>query len=228
MLDVASTRRRTLVGAAAGAMLVLGGATATAASTPAGAAAGRPAAVARAEHDLLRRSDFPAGWTASPMGTTGAGQTVGVDQIAACVGVPGRSFPADPPRATDPEFDQTTEDLSVDEEVTVFPTTTAAAAAFSVFADPRASTCAAAYLRRTGPHFTVRRLSFPALGARSTGLALSLPVTADGRTVTTLVDDVFVLTGRTEVVLDLTALGSPFPAALARSLATTAAGRAAR
>jgi len=202
----------------------------------AGASSAHAATVARAKKALLGLNDLPAGWTASPGGPTDQKDEVGVRQIASCLGVSTKTIAADPPESTGPEFDQTAEELSVNEQVQVFASAAGARADFAAIADPKAPACLTGYLNRTlvststtsavsTGKFSVSRLSFPAVGQRSTALALTLSVTDNAATIDTTLEVVVIVDNRTEATLNLTALTSSFPTQVADRLAATAARR---
>jgi len=202
----------------------------------AGAATGHSAAVAQAKKGLLRLSDFPTGWTSSPSTSTDQKNEVGAREIATCIGVPVKTLVANPPQATSPQFDQTTKNLSVTEQVAVLPTAAASRADTAALANPKAPGCLTAYLAKalatttssssvsTGA-LTVARLPFPRYGTASTAVTLTLPVEGSGVSITTVVDVVVVSQGKEQATVTLTSLNGGFPTALAKQLVATAARR---
>jgi hypothetical protein len=94
--------------------------------------------VAVARKALLVRSDFPKSWTTFP---SGGNSELGNAQIAQCLGIPKSVVDYNPPHASSPDFSDTNRGLSVDDEVSIFPSSTVATQQFKIYGSRHSLGC---------------------------------------------------------------------------------------
>jgi hypothetical protein len=190
---------------------------------------------------LLILSDLPAGWTAdsSSSGGSGLGGSGSNAQLAACLGVPAASLDSNHPTADSPTFSDPNGANTVDDEVQVFPTAAAAAADYSLFANPKTPTCITQLFNgplksqftdnlqpgQTLVSVTTAAKAFPRIADHSGDVEITFVVAMNGVNIKVFLDMVVITKGRSETTLTLTqpqVLGIP---TLGATLARTAAAR---
>ncbi len=219
------------IGAAAAAITL---ATSLASVAPAGASSS-PALMQQAQKALLRLSDMPAGWTKTKSSTPNS--NVGDAQLAHCIGVPTSIIAENPPSASSPQFEDKS-GLTINDQVTVFPSTANAAAEFASVANPKTPGCMTQLA--SGPlkaklfgktpagvsYGTVlvsptNRSTFPG----TAGYSLSVPVSEHGQTVNVTTTELFAVKGRLGQQITFTSAGESFSIGLEQHLASVAVGR---
>jgi hypothetical protein len=190
--------------------------------------------LALAKRSLVVLGDLPSGWTASGEISSGggSGSNVPLAEIATCLGVPASEIQENEPTENSPTFNDPTKSASVDDQVEVFPSATAAGIDFSTFANPKAPKCVAgilATLVKQGTQnnggtkigtITATRESFPDVGDHSGAIQLEVPVLPGD---TSVFFTIAVITrGPLETTLALSSTGTPFSAAVAQQVAHAA------
>lgn len=194
--------------------------------------------VAQARGDLLVLADMPAGWTTAKNPNTG-NSTLGDTQLARCIGVSRTLVAENPPSVNSPQFQDTSGTLSVDDNVTVFPSARNAATEFAIGANPKTARCMTALA--TGPLKSklfgkspkgtsygsplVSPVDPSAFGSGVAGFSLSVPVLTHGITVNVTVTQLETVRGRLGHQVTFTSVGSPFSIALEQHIMSVAAGR---
>lgn len=233
----------------AGALLVavvVSGAPAAASSSASAKAAQAKAKAeeAKAKRELLVRADFPAGWHGQGAVTTtdsngGSANFPGGSELAACLGISRHLLDLNTPTANGPTF-QTKSGLdSLQDSVTIFPSTRVAHQAAAAFRGSKVPGCMTAafagpakqsFQNAMGHGITVGTITVTLakralLTRHSTGLTLTFPATYQGVTLHTEVTFLSVFRGTSDNQLSLFSVRTPFPTSLARHLATVAYGK---
>jgi hypothetical protein len=208
------------------------------AATAGVAGAGNSPQIAQAKKDLLVLKDMPKGWTSSKSGNNN-NSTPGAAQLARCLGVPTRVIEESPPTAYSRQFSSKDQQLTVSDNVSIYPSAKAAQADFDIFTNPKSSACLtrnyngpgrALLAKETGAGKglgTVEVSREPAsdFAVHTANYVVFFPITTSETTInvqTTLVD---FIKGNEEQTVGLTSLDSTFPAPLSRHLTAVAAGR---
>ena len=228
-------QRRRSARAGLGAGLVL----ATLSSTLPLAAAGAsspPGGLRQAHKALLVLSDMPAGWTSKK--SSNPNSNVGDAQLAHCIGVPTSLIAENPPSAYSPEFQNKSGSLSVNDQVTVFPSAKNAAAELATVANPKTPGCMtqlasgplkAKLFGKTPAGVTLGtvlvsatdRSAFPG----TAGYSMSVPISGHGVTVNVTATELFAVKGRLGHQITFTSSNEPFSIGLEQHLASVAVGR---
>jgi hypothetical protein len=160
-------------------------------SMPATASTKSDVVVAR--EALLVRSDFPKSWSTFP---SGGNSELGNAQIAQCLGIPTSVVDYNPPHAISPAFTDTNRGLSVDDDVSIFPSSKVAAQQFNIYGSRRSVTCIgraydtasvkAAFARQLGKDFKVNTivalaLPKPSRVDESSAFELQIEITNSGK-----------------------------------------------
>ena len=228
-------QRRRSARAGLGVGLVL----ATLSSTLPLAAAGAsspPGELQQAHKALLVLSDMPAGWTSKK--SSNPNSNVGDAQLAHCIGVPTSLIAENPPSAYSPEFQNRSGSLTVNDQVTVFPSAKNAAAELATVANPKTPGCMTQLA--SGPLKTklfgktpagvtlgtilvsaTDRSAFPG----TAGFSMSVPISARGVTVNVTATELFAVKGRLGHQITFTSSGEPFSIGLEQHLASVAVTR---
>jgi hypothetical protein len=194
----------------------------------------------QARKALLVLSDMPAGWvtTRSPNNNS----IVGAAQLARCIGVPTSLITENPPSVNSPQFQNRAQTLTVNDNVSVFPSAKNAAAELAAIANPKTPGCmttlASGPLKSKLLGKTPKGTSYgtplvsptdPAtFGPGTAGYSLSVPVTvqgAGGGTVNVTVTQLFAVKGRLGQQITFTSIAVPFSIPLAQRLTSVAVGR---
>ncbi len=187
---------------------------------------------------LLVLGDMPAGWTKSKH-TNNGNSNVGAQQLARCIGVASKLISENPPSVNSPEFQDKQGALTVDDNVTVFPSAKNAAAEYATVTNPKTPSCMTALA--SGPLKTklfgkspkgtsygtplVSATAPGAFGPTAGGFSLSVPVSTHGVTVNVTVTQLFSVKGRLGQQVTFTSIGVPFSIPLEQHLTSVAVGR---
>jgi hypothetical protein len=196
------------------------------------------ASLAQARKALLVLSDLPAGWVTAKDTNTG-NNNVGDAQLARCVGVATSLIAENPPSVNSPQFQDRQSTLTVNDNVTVFPSAKNAAAELAIGGNPKLPGCMTSLA--SGPLKTklfgkipkdvsigtplVSAVDPSAFGPGVTGYSLSVPVVTNGVTVNLTVTQLDAVKGRLGQQLTFTAVGVPFSIAQQQHLMAVAAGK---
>jgi hypothetical protein len=216
------------------AALLAGGALGALAA-PAGATS---AQLTQARKMLLVLGDMPSGWTKSKH-TNNGNNNVGAQQLARCIGVASALISENPPSVNSPEFQDKQGVLTVDDNVTVFPSAKNAAAEYATVINPKTPSCMTALasgplkakLFGKTPKGTtygtplVSATEPGAFGPTAGGFSLSVPVSTHGVTVNVTVTQLFSVKGRLGQQVTFTSIGVPFSIPLEQHLTSVAVGR---
>ncbi len=149
--------------------------------------------VAIAREALLGRSDFPKSWTTFP---SGGNSELGNAQIAECLGIPTSVVDYNPLHANSPTFTDRNRGLSVDDAVSLFPSSHIATQQFNIYGSRRSVVCIgraynsasvkAAFARQLGQGVTVNTivalaLPKPSKTDESSAFELQIQITAAGK-----------------------------------------------
>ena len=190
----------------------------------------------RAHKALLVLSDMPAGWTSKK--SSNPNSNVGDAQLAHCIGVPTSLIAENPPSAYSPEFQNRSGSLTVNDQVTVFPSSKNAAAELATVANPKTPECMtrvasgplksklfgkmpAGVTLGTVLVSATDRSAFPG----TAGFSMSVPISARGVTVNVTATELFAVKGRLGHQITFTSSGEPFSIGLEQHLASVAVGR---
>ncbi len=202
------------------------------------ASAGGSGELSQARKALLVLSDMPVGWTTAKS-PNNANSNVGNRQLARCIGVATSLIAENPPSVTSKQFQDTAGTLTVNDNVSVFPSTRNAAAEYATITNPKTPGCMTALA--SGP-LKAQLLGKPpkgvtvgtplvsptassAFGAGVAGYSLSVPFTTHGTMVNVTVTNLFAVKGRLGHQITFTAIGVPFSIALEQRLASVAVSR---
>jgi hypothetical protein len=190
----------------------------------------------QAHKALLVLSDMPAGWTSKK--SSNPNSNVGDAQLAHCIGVPTSLIAENPPSAYSPEFQNRSGALSVDDQVTVFPSAKNAAAELATVANQKTPGCMtqlasgplkAKLFGKTPAGVTLGtvlvsatdRSAFPG----TAGFSVSVPISDHGVTVNVTTTELFEVKGRLGHQITFTSASEPFSISLEQHLASVAVGR---
>jgi hypothetical protein len=195
---------------------------------------------AQAKKLLLVAADMPRGWkTEKGSGGGGSGNIPGATQLASCIGVPPSLINSSPPEADSPYFENKSGSLEVQDEVSVYSSSTTAARELAAIANPKTPACMATLLNgsfkarvaasagkgSTLGVITVTRADPANFGHGTTGLVISLPITASGVSITADIAAIYATKGRFGQEINFNSYGSPFPSSTARALVAKAVAR---
>lgn len=228
----ALSRARIVAGIAGGLVLALLGATAGTAS------AHGSAPPSQAKRALFVLSDMPAGWTSSKASNNNS-SFPGAAQLARCLGVPTSTITDEPPTVYSPEFVSPDDVLTVNDNVSVYPSAKGARADFASLANAKTPSCLTQVLNGSARSalasgfgsgtsvgsILVSRSPATDFAPRSANFTAFMPVTTHGVTVNFELTIVDYVQGREEQTVSFTSLQSPFPASLSRHLTSVAVGR---
>jgi hypothetical protein len=193
--------------------------------------------LAQAHKALLVLSDMPAGWVTTKA-PNNPNSTVGDSQLAHCIGVATSLITESPPSVNSPQFQNKTGTLTVNDNVTVFPSAKNAAAELATVANPKTPGCMTALA--SGP---LKRKLFgkPPKGVTygtalvsatdqtafpfTAGYSMSVPAVSHGVTVNITVTQLFAIKGRLGQQVTFTSVGEPFSIPVAQHISATAVQR---
>jgi hypothetical protein len=208
-------------------------------ATSAGVAgAGTSPQIAQARKDLLVLKDLPKGWTSSKAGSS-SNSTPGAAQLARCLGVPLSVITAKPPTAFSRNFNSKDGQLTVQDNVSIYPSAQAAQADFGTFSNPRTPACLtsndngpgrAQMASETGAgkglgQVEVSREPAGNFAKHTANYVTFIPITSAQQTLNVQFTVVDYIKGNEEQTVAFTSYNGQFPAALSRHLTTVAAGR---
>jgi hypothetical protein len=190
----------------------------------------------QAHKALLVLSDMPSGWTSHK--SSNPNSNVGDAQLAHCIGVPTSLIAENPPSAYSPEFQNRSGSLTVNDQVTVFPSAKNAAAELATVANPKTPGCMtqlasgplkAKLFGKTPAGVTLGtvlvsatdRSAFPG----TAGFSMSVPISERGVTVNVTTTELFAVKGRLGHQITFTSASEPFSIGLEQHLASVAVGR---
>lgn len=176
----------------------------------------------QAHRALLVLSDMPSGWqkTKSP---NNPNSTVGDTQLARCIGVATSLLTENPPSVNSPQFQNSSGTLTVNDNVTVFPSAKNAAAELSTVANKKLPGCMTTLA--SGPLKTKlfgkapKGVTYgtPLVSATDSsafpftaGYSMSVPAHTDGEIVNITVTQLFAIKGRLGQQVTFTSIGQPF------------------
>jgi hypothetical protein len=212
---------------------------AAAAIVPGGAAGAvrsgsAPSELAQARKALLVLSDMPSGWE-STKGLNNPNSTVGDTQLAHCIGVAVSLISENPPSVNSPQFQNRSGSLTVNDNVTVFPSAKNARAELATAANEKTPGCLTTLAQ--GP-LKNQLLGKPPKGVTygsplvsatdpsafpfTAGYSMSWPETAHGETVNITVTQLFAVKGRLGQQIVFASYGPSFPIAAEQRIAKAA------
>lgn len=233
MAEGRSTSHRRWVARGVAALGALAGVVALGA--PAGASGS--GGLAQAHKALLVLSDMPSGWQTAKA-PNNPNSTVGNAQLARCIGVAESLISENPPTTNSPQFQNKAGTLTINDNVTVFPSAKNAAAELATVSSKKAPGCMTALA--SGP-LKYRLLGKPPKGVTfgaalvsatdpsafpfTAGYSLSVPALNHGVTVNITVTQLFAIKGRLGQQIVFTSIGDAFPIATEQHIAATAVQR---
>jgi len=202
------------------------------------AGASNSSQIAQAKKDLLVLKDMPKGWTSSKSGNNN-NSTPGAAQLARCLGIPVSVINESPPTAYSREFSSKNQQLTVSDNVSIYPSAKAAKADFDIFTNPKSSTCLTSNYNGAGKALLAKETGAgkglgtvdvsrePAsdFAKHTANYVVFFPITTSEMTVNVQTTVVDYINGDEEQTIGLTSLDSQFPASLSRHLTTVADGR---
>ncbi|GEM_PF-4020878 len=198
---------------------------------------------AKAKQSLIELSDFPAGWSASGKISEGDGSsslsTSEAGQLTSCLKVPRSDIDTKAPHWSSPKFSDPSNAATVEDDLSLYPSASAAAAEYSTFADPSTPQCLLGLLGadikqqiagQLQPGQSVGQMSasvrpFPTYGDLSSDIELVVPIVEGTLEAPVYIDLIEVLEGHAESTLTASNPGTPLPSAIADQLAQAAATR---
>jgi hypothetical protein len=193
--------------------------------------------LAQARQSLLVLSDMPSGWK-STKGPNNPNTTVGDAQLAHCIGVAASLISENPPSVNSPQFQNRSGSLTVNDNVTVFPSAKNALAELGTAANKKTPGCMTTLAQ--GPLKSQlfgkppKGLTYgtPLVSATdptafpfTAGYSMSVPAVSHGGTVNITVTQLFAVKGRLGQQIVFTSIGSAFPIATEQRIAAAAVQR---
>jgi hypothetical protein len=203
-------------------------------------APGKAQAKSQAKKDLLVLADMPSGWkTEKGSGGGGNSNFPGAKQLASCIGVSSKLINSNPPEVDSPYFESSDGSLEVQDSVSVFGSAKVAKAELAAMANPKTPFCmttimngafkakiaASAGKGASLGTITVTRANPATFAKGATGLNISLPITAQGQSLTVNISAVYYVKGTLGQQVDFNSYGSPFPSLISLALSSTAFNR---
>jgi hypothetical protein len=192
---------------------------------------------AQAHKALLVLSDMPSGWK-STKAPNNPNSTAGDAQLAHCIGVAETLISENPPSVNSPQFQNRSGSLTVNDNVTVFPSAKNALAELGTAANKKTPRCMTALA--LGP-LKQQLFGNPPKGVTygtplvsatdptafpfTAGYSISWPAVTHGETVNITVTQLFAVKGRLGQQIVFTSFGSSFAIATEQRIATTAVER---
>lgn len=193
--------------------------------------------LAQAHKALLVLSDMPSGWH-STKAPHNPNSTVGDKQLAHCIGVAESLISENPPSVNSPQFQNRSGSLTVNDNVTVFPSNKNALAELGTALNKKTPGCMTALAQ--GP-LKNQLFGKPPKGVTygtplvsatdpnafpfTAGYSISWPAVTHGQTVNITVTQLFAVKGRLGQQIVFTSFGSPFPIATEQHIASAAVER---
>lgn len=236
-----TTRRRRLAPAWCGVALTASGL--IAGTMVAGGAAGAvrsgsgSSELTQARNALLVLSDMPSGWE-STKAPNNPNSTVGDAQLARCIGVAESLISENPPSVSSPQFQNRTGSLTVNDNVTVFPSAQNALAELGTTANKKTPGCMTSLAQGPlknqlfgkppkGVTYGTALVSAtdPTAFPFTAGYSMSWPALSHGVTVNITVTQLFAVRGRLGQQIVFTSYGPFFPIATEQRIAAAAVQR---
>jgi hypothetical protein len=195
---------------------------------------------AQAKKLLLVAADMPKGWkTERGSGGGGSGSIPGATQLAGCIGVAPSLINSNPPAANSPYFENKKGSLEVQDEVSVFSSSTTARHELAAIANPKTPACMATLMNgsfksgiaasagkgATLGTITVTRADPANFGPGTAGLVISVPISASGVSITADIAAVYATKGKFGQEINFNSYGSPFPPSTSKALVAKALAR---
>lgn len=196
-----------------------------------------------ARESLIRLSDFPDGWTTQGKITEGDGASgltkSEATQLTECLEVPPSEIDTAIPHWTSARFVESSDAVTVDDDVSVYPDAAKADTDYSTFSDSKTPGCLVELLgptiaqqigaqlqpgQRVGT-VTAGTRDIGSFGTRSGDIELAVPIVEGTKEVPVYVDVIVVVEGRAESTLTASSPGIPFSETLGARLAQVAATR---
>jgi hypothetical protein len=209
--------------------------------SPMAAEAGSASSKAQAKKLLLTLKDMPKGWkTEKGTGGNNSNNFPGATQLASCIGVPSSLITGNPPEVDSPYFETKSGLLEVQDSISVFSSNKTAVANLDAMANAKTPACmatlmngsykaqilAAAGAGATLGTITVNRADLAGFPKGTTGIVMSLPITAQGESIDATLTAVYYIKGTLGQEIDFNSYGpTTFPTSLAKSLTSTALRR---
>jgi len=209
----------------------------TVAGTPGVAAAGIRAATttSQGKKSLLVLADLPKGWRASKASNDNQ-PFPDPSALATCLHVPTNVISYTAPSVSSPQFGSRSGELTVDDQVSTYPSAAAARADFGFYTNPRTPDCFTTYLNGPGRSLfssgvprgdtmgsiDVSRAPATDFAPHTANLILFYPVTGEAGTFNIQLTMVDYVRGTEEQTVGLTSVESEFPASLSRLLTALA------
>lgn len=193
--------------------------------------------LAQARRALLVLSDMPAGWV-STKAPNNPNSTVGDTQLAHCLGVATSLITENPPSVNSPQFQNKTGSLTVNDNITVFPSAKNALAELHTVAGKKTAGCLTALAQGPlknklfgkppkGVTYGTPLVSATDPGAFpfTAGYSMSVPALSHGVTVNITVTQLFAIKGRLGQQIVFTSVGPTFPITTEQRIAAAAVVR---
>jgi hypothetical protein len=193
--------------------------------------------LAQAHKALLVLSDMPSGWetTKAP---NNPNTTVGDAQLARCIGVTTSLISENPPSVNSAQFQNKAGTLTVNDNVTVFPSAKNAAAELGTVANKKTPGCmtnlASGPLKQKLFGKTPKGMTYgtalvsatdPTAFPFTAGYSMSVPVLTHGVTVNITVTQLFAIKGRLGQQITFTGVGEPFSIPVEQQISAAAVQR---
>jgi hypothetical protein len=193
--------------------------------------------LAQAHKALLVLSDMPSGWetTKTP---NNPNSTVGDAQLARCIGVATSLISENPPSVNSLQFQNKAGTLTVNDDVTVFPSAKNATAELGTVANKRTPECmtslASGPLKQKLFGKTPKGMTYgtalvsatdPMAFPFTAGYSMSVPVLTHGVTVNITVTELFAIKGRLGQQITFTGVGEPFSITVEQQISADAVQR---
>jgi hypothetical protein len=219
-------------------VLALGLALGLVAGTAGVAGASNSSQIAQARKKLLVLSDMPKGWTSSKSGNNN-NSTPGAAQLARCLGVPVSVIKSSPPTAYSRQFTSKDQEVTVADNVSIYPSAQAARADFDIFTNPKAANCLTTNYNGPGKAQmesetgagkglgTVEVSREPAsdFAPHNANYVLFFPITTNETTLNVQLTVVDFIKGNEEQTIGFTSFDTTLPTSLSRHLTAVADGR---
>jgi hypothetical protein len=194
--------------------------------------------LSQAKKDLLVLKDMPKGWTSSPAGKNN-NTTPGAAQLASCMGIPVSVIKADPPTVYSRNFSSKDQQLTVQDNVSIYPSAKAAQADFDTFSNPKTPACLTAHSNGPGRAqmesetgagkglgtVDVSREPAANFASHTSNYVMFFPINSSENTLNVQFTVVDFVKGNEEQTVGFTSFDSQFPASLSRRLTSLADGR---
>jgi hypothetical protein len=193
--------------------------------------------LAQARKALLVLSDMPSGWQ-STKAPNNPNTTVGDAQLAHCIGVAEALITENPPSVDSPQFGNRSGSLTVNDNVTVFPSAKNALAELGTTANKKTPACLTTLAQGPlksklfgkapkGVTYGTPLVSAtdPTAFPFTAGYSMSVPAVGHGQTVNITVTQLFAVKGRLGQQIVFTSIGPSFPIATEQRIAAAAVQR---